>query len=465
MKLEYEGRLGPGVAASSVRAHFLAWARRHGARADGEVGEDRAGVRLILHPACRGVVLGFDAQGVCRGELDTTEIGAGYHQAVVRALDELRRNFAPDLTVRDSTGYWETRRRSALVEPMVRRTAFTLERALANWPDDPTARLRTPVGEFDRAAVSEWLGDLRARRRLYARFLWWEEEREGGYWTNLGCVLYFNRFLQGAPGPGAQRARSDVRRHLERGRAEGCETWLSRYYQGLIDQEEDRLDAAASWFEEALDLRPGQPDVLLALGEARQESGALDAAVKVYTRAVEAQPAWAEASFRLGLALNMRGDRREAVLHLDRAAELAPGMAAAWVEKGLALRNLGEMDAALKCHEKGTELSPSNPNAWYARGVTLIRMKRAGEAIVCLERCLELDASHYDAMIELGLAQWIEGEQGEAERVFKRASMLKPDRPEAFFNLGQLYGSTGREAQSRQALQEAERRGMRAEDQ
>lgn len=463
-RIRYEARLRPGVSADSVRLHFVAWARRNQARTDRGIEAGQGGVRVILHPACRGIPFGFDAEGVCRGEVVTGELGPGYHQAVVAVLDELRDRFAAEISVRDSAGYWETRNREALVEPMLRQATSALERALGSWPDDPSARLRTPVGEFDRSAAARWLGDLRARRRLCGRFVWWEEGREGGYWTNLGCVVFFNRFLRDDPGAQAQRLADSARRHLERGRSEGCDTWLARYYLGLIEQERGRFDAAASWFIMALELEPRQPDAMLALGEARLQSNAMEAAIKDFQRAVEAYPRWAEARFRLGQVLNVAGRRSDAVQQLRRAVELAPEMGAAWVEKGLALRSQERLDAALRCHEKGTQLDPSSPNAWYSRGVTLLRLRRAAEAIASLNRCLELDPAHYDAMIELGLAQWVEGSLDEAERTFRRAATLKAARPEAFFNLGQLYDETGREAESRQMLEQARRRGMVEED-
>ena len=458
--LAYQGRLNRGVTPAIVRAHFVSWARRNRVGAVTDVGKGRTGVRLVLHPAGRGVDLVFDADGAFSARVETSDVGPGYHMAVVSLLDALRRRFARDLNVRDESGYWSHRKRELLVEVMLRHSIVLLEKALGKWPKDPMARLSTPIGEFDLRSTRQWLAALKNRRDLDVWFIWWPSGREGAYWTQLGCAIYFTRFMQGSRPADAKRALKAVQRYFDRGRAAGWETWLSRYYQGLMQRDAERLDAAISWYRGALELNPGQPDVTFALGEVCLEANRLAEAEKIFEALATELPASPEARYRVALARSAQGKYKEALIDLDQTLRLDPLLAAAWAEKGLALRKLGRPMEALASLEMGIKLDPKNVTSWYNRGVTLSVMGLPAEAEICLRQCLALNPTHYDALVELGLAQLGQEKLGESVATFRRATQLSRRRPEAFFNLGRVYEQMGREIEAKRAFDEARRRGL-----
>lgn len=459
--LKYEGRLKGGLRPALVTTRFKAWAKRERVGAAPAEAEGRRGVTLILHPAGRGVPLLFDEKGRFAGSVATTDVGPGYHEAVVKALDELKTRFAPDMRVRDTSGYWNSRRRGDLERPMVRDTKDLLRRALDDWPDNPLARLNTAMAGFDRATVERWLRDLEAGRDLEGRFIWWGPGKNGGYWTNLGCVLYRGR-LMGRPAPrDAAALRRAVARDFERGGRLGRATWVSLYYEGLMA---DGAEKAIPEYRKSLALNPDQPDVLNALGKTQLWAGKSEDAVKTFAALTRVEPKLAEGWYRLGLARCAAEAYAGALKALDKAVALNPRLGPAWAERGVALRELGRNAEALESLDRALKINRKDANAWHNRGVTLARMGRREGAVACLKQCLALDRSHYDARVALGVEQLAGNRTDDALRTFRAATRVDPGRWEAFYNLGLLYRYLKREGPARRAFDEAKRLGAKLDD-
>ena len=463
VKIAYEGRLVPGARGRDVARRFEAWARKK--RVGAVLSPGGSGVTLILHPAGRGVRLDFDAQGRFSGSVVTSDVGPGYHEAVVGVLDALKRDFAPGMKAQDDSGYWAGRRRTALEKKMLADTQDTLKQALRKWPAQGVGRLATRMGEYDRKTVERWLREIGRRERLCEWFVWWGPGRDGGYWTNLGCVIYRLRLMGRERAVGAGRLILDVERYFKRGRALGRETWLSRYYEGRIAAARGKSADAIAAYSGALKLNPDQPDVLFALGAELTSAGRAGEAESVLETLAKAAPRSAVVFYRLGLARCMAGEYRGGLTALDKAAELEPDFAAAWAERGIALRGLKRHKEALASVEKSLKLDPRNVDAWHTRSVILTDMGRLRMALICLRQCLALDPRRYDALIALGLAQMKLRQTDAALRTFQRAARVAPDRWEAFCNLGALYKLLGREGDANRALAEAKRLAERREGQ
>ena len=459
--LRYEGRLRAGARLDVVTAHFEVWARRQRVGAAPAKSGTLRGVKLILHPAGRGVPLLFDAKGRFAGSVVTVNVGPGYHEAVVKVLDDLKARFAPDMKVRDTSGYWRSRRRADVERPMVGETKDILRRALKRWPDNPLVRLQTAMAGFDRVSVERWLRDLEAGRDLDGRFIWWGPGKNGGYWTNLGCVLYRLRLMGGRRPRNAATLRRAVTRDFERGRRLGCQTWVSLYYEGLMAADSGPPDRVVGKYRKALALNPDQPDALDALGKALLWAGKPGEAARSFEALARVAPGLPEAWFRLGLARCAAGERADALKALDRALKLNPRLAPAWAERGVALRESGRNAEALDSLDRALKLNRKDANTWYNRGVTLSRMGRPTAAVACLKQCLDLDRGHYDAWIALGVEELARNRTDDALRAFRRATRVAPKRWEAFHNLGLLCRHLGREGQARRALDEAKRLGWK----
>jgi tetratricopeptide (TPR) repeat protein len=101
--------------------------------------------------------------------------------------------------------------------------------------------------------------------------------------------------------------------------------WFVYYARAISHERLDNWDQAEADFRRALDLNPGQPQVLNYLGYSMVEKGIhLDEALDMIERAVAEQPESGYIVDSLGWALYRLGRYDEAIDHMERAAELMP---------------------------------------------------------------------------------------------------------------------------------------------
>jgi len=101
--------------------------------------------------------------------------------------------------------------------------------------------------------------------------------------------------------------------------------WLLFFARGIAHERVGRWPQAEADFRQALELNPGQPQVLNYLGYSFVEMGInFDEALDMIERAVAAEPESGYITDSLGWVLFRMGDYAEAVGHLERAAELLP---------------------------------------------------------------------------------------------------------------------------------------------
>lgn len=99
--------------------------------------------------------------------------------------------------------------------------------------------------------------------------------------------------------------------------------WIVYYARGITHEREKRWDLAEPDFRKALELNPGQPQVLNYLGYSFVEMQQnLDEALSMIEQAVESEPESGYIVDSLGWVLFRMGRYPEAVEHLERAAEL-----------------------------------------------------------------------------------------------------------------------------------------------
>lgn len=99
--------------------------------------------------------------------------------------------------------------------------------------------------------------------------------------------------------------------------------WLLYFARGITHEREDRWDQAEADFRRALELNPGQPQVLNYLGYSFVEMGEnYDEALEMIEEAVAASPNSGYIVDSLGWVQFRLGQYAEAVVNLERAAEL-----------------------------------------------------------------------------------------------------------------------------------------------
>ncbi len=101
--------------------------------------------------------------------------------------------------------------------------------------------------------------------------------------------------------------------------------WVIYYARGITLERQDRWEKAEADFLKALELQPGQPQVLNYLGYSYVEMGVnYDEALDMIEQAVAARPNDGYITDSLGWVLFRLGRYDEAVPHMERAAELEP---------------------------------------------------------------------------------------------------------------------------------------------
>ena len=188
--------------------------------------------------------------------------------------------------------------------------------------------------------------------------------------------------------------------------------------EGLRHQRAERVTEAASCYERALELDPGNFDALQFLGVVRFRSGDPHAGITLLERALALHPNHASALNNLGNALRAAGRMAAAVAAYRRAVALVRP------PRALFLRNLGsaqlemgdwaEAAGNLRC---ATALDSADPITWCWMGH--------------LERALENNDAALDA--------------------FGRALVLKPDLVEAHRGIGCVHRFAGRPFEARSA--------------
>lgn len=114
-------------------------------------------------------------------------------------------------------------------------------------------------------------------------------------------------------------------RALEITETTGASSWFLHYARAISYERQDNWEQAEADFRAALELNPGQPQVLNYLGYSLVEKRIkLDEALEMIERAVAASPNSGYIIDSLGWALYRLGRYPEAVPHMERAVELMP---------------------------------------------------------------------------------------------------------------------------------------------
>ncbi len=242
-----------------------------------------------------------------------------------------------------------------------------------------------------------------------------------------------------------------------------------RRYAELLAANRFELDAriaAADFYTRALELQPGELDVVRPLA-------ALYLELRLFQRVqrlVEAAPraeSDAEIQFLLGKAQAQMRAHESALRTYDRAFELSP-RADILAYRAASERNLDRPDAALATLRSAVELDPGYGPAWVDVGDLLLHQDQLAEATTALQNAVGLLPEHGQAHYLLGQALRRSGDPAGAVRELERAAELDETNANAFYNLGLAYRENGDAERSRVALerfQELERTSGRGAEQ
>lgn len=207
-------------------------------------------------------------------------------------------------------------------------------------------------------------------------------------------------------------------------------------------------------YEHAAALRPDDPDLALALGEAEFVAGDTEAAVSAFHRALDLRPQSATARLGLARALLAGARAREALRTLgpllQPTAEPAPLAAEASFLCGNAHKALLDYPAAIAAFERAIALAPGDARARLNLGNCFAACRRFIEAECALEEALEADPLLVEAKESLGSVLLLSGKVRKAEAIAREVLARDPDRIVSHQNLAAICAASGRDNEAAQ---------------
>ena len=125
------------------------------------------------------------------------------------------------------------------------------------------------------------------------------------------------------------------------------------HYQGKYAE-------ALAQFRQAVELDPTLPEPKCNLGNVLMVKGLIDEAIVCYRQALQLRPDYLEAHCNLGNALRSQGKIEEAVVHLQRALAIKPDFAEAHTSLAIAQQDQGNALQSVAHFQEASRLRPSN---------------------------------------------------------------------------------------------------------
>jgi tetratricopeptide (TPR) repeat protein len=208
----------------------------------------------------------------------------------------------------------------------------------------------------------------------------------------------------------------------------------------------------------ALQLAPGNPEVLRLFGILHTRAQRHDDAIIAFGQAISAWPDYALAHSDLGNAFQARGDMAAAVLSWRRACALAPDAPMPWFNLGRNLQQHGETDAAIEALQTAHVLAPDFLPALILLGDAKVHAGRFEDADTDYRAALALHPACGDAW--RGLANIKTQPLSDADReqlvvMLQRIDITATDRIAMGFALGKVNEDRGLYPDAFAALQAA----------
>ena len=213
------------------------------------------------------------------------------------------------------------------------------------------------------------------------------------------------------------------------------QNWRAQFNHGITLLDRNRPAEAATAFEHAIQLKPGEAKAHNSLGNALLELGRVPDAIARFTEAVRLQPTFARAWSGLGTALLRNGDAAGAVAILERSLQLDADSASTQQALGNAFFQLDQPAKAITHYAAALAIDPTLADAHYNAGSASLELGRVDEAILHLGAAVKLKPADAEIRNHLGAAFVRAGLVAEAVAEFEAALTLDPGYSEAHDNL------------------------------
>jgi tetratricopeptide (TPR) repeat protein len=164
----------------------------------------------------------------------------------------------------------------------------------------------------------------------------------------------------------------------------------------LGDRARDNGDfvTSAAAYRKALELRPGDPRVLHALGQMHSRAGSYPLAIDAIRRSLSSDPNQPLAWVNLGVALAGNGDSAGARQAYEEALRINPHEPLAYFSMGNLLQRQERYDEAASAYADAVEADPGLGIAHFELGRTYLRLERFEDALRHARRAVEFLPDH-----------------------------------------------------------------------
>jgi tetratricopeptide (TPR) repeat protein len=207
---------------------------------------------------------------------------------------------------------------------------------------------------------------------------------------------------------------------------------------------EGKIQDAIGQYEQALRLKPDDPNIPFNLATALLDAGRFEEAIEYYEQALRINPNDARAHYSLGVAWVKLGQLSEAIGHFEQALRIEPDFAEAHVILGSVLLDQDKVPEAIAHWEQALQIKPTFAEARYNLANALLRGGRFEEAIKNYEQVLRIKPDYAEAHCNLGIALERVGRVQAAIEHYEQAVLLRPDLAEVQKRLALVHAGQQR---------------------
>ncbi|MDI6783102.1 MAG: tetratricopeptide repeat protein, partial [bacterium] len=213
------------------------------------------------------------------------------------------------------------------------------------------------------------------------------------------------------------------------------------YYElGDIRFKQNKFDDAVTMLEKAVQLEPNGTEIFKLLGDTNVKLQRYAEAIKRYQRATELTPRDNAIWTALADAYRYRGLYPDAIKNYEQSLNIEPNFYPAHLGLAITYENIEQYDQAINHYRRATELRPDDTQAHLALGTILYRqMKQYDLARKEFETVLNSNPQNPIAHFALGQINMAEGYYSNGIGNFQDALKFKPNYAEAYSEMGKAY--------------------------
>lgn len=277
------------------------------------------------------------------------------------------------------------------------------------------------------------------------------------------AISYLQRAFHSRPDDIALRHQLAVA-HLQAGQADEVLLTISDpktsddyYLRASAYYLSHRFPQADSESQQALDLAPESPQVLVLRTRLLQRAGNQNEALETAKKAITLAPDWDQPYYLAGVSSYLLRLYEEAVKNLARALELNPKSARALFVQYIAFANLARLDDAESSLHRAIALQPTNARLYCHLGILLERENKHEEAEQLFRKAIQLKPEYALSHYELGKLLASSDRLRPATFQLEQAITYDKGLSAAYYQLGRIYKRLGESQKSERMLREFKR--------